>query len=63
MYLRNRRIYEELQDSGITANIKALQSEWEMMTGDRLPRRQYMAPQKAPATAAAPISIKLNDHI
>jgi len=60
---RHKGIYVEFQDSGITANIKALQREWEMMTGDRLPMRQYMAPQKAPATAAAPISMKLNDQI
>jgi len=49
MYLLKREIYGDLQDIGMTANIKALQSEWERMTGERLPRRQYMPPpQKDP---------------
>jgi hypothetical protein len=48
---------------GKTANITVLQIEWEIITGARFLKRQYMAPQKAPATPAAPISIKLNDHM
>lgn len=64
--MRERRltgVFTEVQDKGITAKINALQSEWETITGARLRYRQYMAPQKAPATAAAPMSMKLNDQI
>ena len=48
---------------GKTANITVLQIEWEIITGAKLLKRQYIAPQKAPATPAAPISIKLNAHM
>jgi len=53
----------ENQCIGKTAKITVLQTEWEMMTGANFPRRQYNAPQKAPATAAAPMSMKLKDQI
>jgi len=40
-----------------------LQTECEMITGARFLKCRYMAPQNAPATKAAPISMKLNDQM
>jgi hypothetical protein len=37
--------------------------EWEMITGDNSLKRQYIRPQNPPATAAAPVSIKLPELI
>ena len=47
---------------GNTSKITALQTECETITGARFPQRAYMAPQKAPATAAAPTSMKLREQ-
>ena len=48
---------------GKTAKMIVLQTEWEIITGIRLLYRQNIAPQNAPATAAAPISIRLADQM
>ena len=48
---------------GNTAKITMLQTEWDIITGARDLKCQYMAPQKAPATKAAPINMKLNDQM
>ena len=48
---------------GNIAKITILQIEWDIITGARFLRRQYIAPQNAPATNAAAISIKLKDQM
>ena len=52
-----------IHGTGTAAKINVLQTMWEMITGLKSPKRQYNNPQNAPATPAAPMSIKLKDQM
>jgi len=51
------------QCMGATAKARQVQTAWEMTTGQRVPNRQYMNPQKRPAIPAAPTSMKFREEI